>query len=113
MNATRRESRRRWLAAGLSVVMLTVWACTNSSTLSPSAPDIASTEPLGPPFFKDVTGASGIDTRYRNGEEAGHLAILESLGGGIVLIDYDGDGLLDVFVPGGGYYDGPDKKTIQ
>ena len=36
---------------------------------------------------------------------AGHLAILESLGGGVALIDYDGDGLLDVFVTGGGYFD--------
>ena len=40
------------------------------------------------------------------------MAIIESLGGGIALIDYDGDGRLDVFVPGGGYYTGPDGKTI-
>ena len=26
-------------------------------------------------------------------------------GGGVVLIDFDGDGLLDIFVPGGGHYD--------
>src|SRR5205814_7618366 len=30
--------------------------------------------------------------------------ILESLGGGVALIDYDGDGFLDIFIPGGGYY---------
>src|SRR5262249_25254179 len=48
---------------------------------------------------------------HRNGEEAGHLAILESLGGGIALIDYDGDGLLDIFIPGGGVA-GKDKKEI-
>jgi hypothetical protein len=40
------------------------------------------------------------------------MSILESLGGGVGLIDFDGDGLLDVFVPGGGAYAGPDKREI-
>jgi hypothetical protein len=60
-----------------------------------------------------MTAASGLAFTYRNGEEADHYAILESLGGGVALIDYDRDGLLDVFLPGGGYFDGPDKKTIK
>ena len=45
---------------------------------------------------------SGVEFRYRNGEGAGALAILESLGGGAVLFDYDGDGRTDLFLPGGG-----------
>jgi hypothetical protein len=63
-------------------------------------------------WFEDVTAASGIDFTYRNGEEADHHAILESLGGGVALIDYDGDGLLDVFIAGGGEFHGPDRKQI-
>ncbi len=64
-------------------------------------------------LYRDVTASSGVAQTYHNGEEAGHYAILESLGGGVGLIDFDGDGLLDVFLPGGGYYDGPDKKEIK
>src|SRR5262245_42539134 len=68
----------------------------------------ADTDPAleGPPFFRDMTSVTGIDFTYRNGQEAGHYAILESLGGGVGLIDYDDDGLLDIFLPAGGYYSG-------
>jgi hypothetical protein len=54
-----------------------------------------------------------VDFTYRNGQEAGHYAILESLGGGVALLDYDGDGLLDIFVTGGGYFAGADNKEIK
>ena len=67
----------------------------------------------GPGYFEDVTSGSGLAFTYRNGEEAGHTTILETLGGGVALLDYDGDGLLDVFLTGGGYFDGPDKKVIK
>lgn len=45
--------------------------------------------------------ADGIPS-YRNGEGAGHRAILESLGGGVGLLDFDRDGWLDAVFPGGG-----------
>ena len=48
-----------------------------------------------------------------NGEEADHYAILESLGGGVGLLDYDGDGLLDIFLTGGGYPTGPRNRRSR
>jgi RNA polymerase sigma factor (sigma-70 family) len=64
-------------------------------------------------LFRDMTAGSGVSISYDNGEEAGHYAILESIGGGVALIDYDGDGLLDIFISGGGYFAAKDKKTIR
>jgi hypothetical protein len=58
-------------------------------------------------MFEDVTETAGVFHTYRNGEEAGHLAILQSLGGGVALLDYDGDGLLDIVFTGGGDFARP------
>ncbi len=59
--------------------------------------------------LREVTATTGIDFTYRNGDEAGNFAILESLGGGVGLADLDGDHDLDVFVPGGGNFPGREQ----
>src|ERR1043166_296579 len=106
-----RSPRAEWLPLVLlGVALTTVPSC--SQTTAPPKVNVKENDPsVGPPFYKDMTATSGIDFTYRNGQEAAHYAILESLGGGVGLIDFDGDGLLDIFVPGGGYYDGPQKTT--
>lgn len=85
---------------------------TRPTSATPEAPGEA--DLTGPKYFDDVTATSGIQFAYRNGEEVQppHLAILESLGGGLAVIDYDGDGLFDLYFPGGGHYGGADKKQI-
>lgn len=61
------------------------------------------TEGKAPAFqFFDVSKKTGIDLIYRNGQETGHFAIVETLGGGIALFDYDRDGFLDLFGTRGG-----------
>ncbi len=87
-------------------------ACSRDANPPATAPTPArgNEEPTGPPVFADVTDSSRVAFTYRNGEEANNYAIIESLGGGVALIDYDRDGLLDVFLPGGGHYDG--KKVL-
>ena len=52
-----------------------------------------------------MTKASGVQWSCLNGEKFGHLAILELPGCGVGLIDFDGDGLYDLFVVGGGFFD--------
>ena len=61
--------------------------------------------------FVDRTPESGVRFTYRNGEEAGKVAILESLGGGVGVLDYDNDGDQDLFIPGGGSY-GPESSVL-
>ena len=82
---------RRWLCGCRSPAFPAIPA--PNSTWNPAQP-LQRNKAL--PFFEEVTKSSGIRMIFGNGEEAGHMAILESLGGGIGLIDYDGDGLLDV-----------------
>lgn len=59
--------------------------------------------------FTDVTGRTGIRFEYRDGSEAGNYSILESLGGGGALFDFDRDGALDLFLAGGGNFRGAEE----
>ena len=46
-------------------------------------------------IYRDVTAAAGITFRHVSAPEKKY--IVESMGGGVALLDYDGDGLLDVY----------------
>src|SRR5262249_20435423 len=84
-----------------------------SCNCTSSVPPVPKDEQQDLPFFNDVTANSGVEFSYRSGFEAGHFGIIESLGGGVGLIDYDRDGLYDLFITGGGYFGGKDNKEIK
>jgi hypothetical protein len=50
--------------------------------------------------FADVTAASGVAFRHENGY-SGHKLLPETMGGGVAVIDYDGDGRPDLLFVGG------------
>ena len=103
----------------LAACSLALVGCGSATTIQPSAkaevpdPVRLPEPPVGPPVYRDVTAGSGIDFTGRTGAEANRFTILESLGSGVALLDYDGDGRLDVFVAGGGYFAGGVKPEIK
>jgi hypothetical protein len=101
------------LAAVLVGVGLLVISQRNRQPTSSSSEGESRTNSPLPGYFEDVTPDSGLTFTYRNGEEAGHTTIFESLGGGVALLDYDGDGLLDIFLTAGGSFAGADQKEIK
>ena len=56
--------------------------------------------------FADVTKASGVSFTHRNSATSNKY-LVETMGGGVALLDYDNDGRLDIFLTNGAKIDDP------
>lgn len=99
----RRFTTCGWLVVGICCVP----GCGRSPT-TPNGPPAVGGPPAGESHFQfvEIASASGVSFIYRNGEDAGHFSILESLGGGVALSDVDNDDALDLVIAGGGEFEG-------
>jgi enediyne biosynthesis protein E4 len=65
----------------------------------------------GPVVFKDISRSSGLATWKNIGGTAAKALIVESLGGGAGLLDYDNDGWLDIYLVNGMTYEALSGKA--
>lgn len=61
------------------------------------APNSHAPEPSGPPWFQDITEAAGLDFTHDPGP-VGTFFMPQAIGSGAVVFDFDGDGLLDIYL---------------
>ena len=64
------------------------------------------------PQFTDDAKTAGLTFTFRNGETAFHY-LPETMGGGVGLLDYDGDGWLDVYAVQGGPSHRPNRPPAD
>lgn len=65
----------------------------------------------GPVVFEDISRPSGLATWKYTGGTAAKSLIVESLGGGVALLDYDNDGWLDIYLVNGMTYEALNGKA--
>lgn len=110
----------------LVALLFSAYGCGFSANSLPQSEPGKSASPLSPPVVsKDqdyvaVAGTSLLkfaerplraDVRYSNGSAAQVNSIVETLGGGVALFDYDRDGCLDLFATGGGRF--TPQRTVE
>jgi enediyne biosynthesis protein E4 len=59
--------------------------------------------------FVDITARSGIDFRYQSSHTS-RKYLLETMGSGVALFDFDNDGRLDIFLVNGAHLDDPTPR---
>lgn len=63
-------------------------------------------QPQPDDWFVDVASDVGIDFTYRNGREGLKFTLMESVGGGAAIFDFENDDDVDVFILSGGTFNG-------
>ncbi len=89
---------RKWLTAGTAILSLA--SCGGSSEPDSNGASAPSDSPR-PAWFVDSTSDLGLDFAVTTGP-IDDLALPRSMGGGVAIFDYDGDGRLDLYFVNGG-----------
>ncbi len=82
----------------------------NSSSNPAAAPTTPATEPAGFVSLRERGSAAGIAFRHRSGAH-GRRVMIEQMGGGVALLDYDGDGRQDLYFVDSGEV--PERSDAQ
>ena len=108
-----RPRSNSWKICGTLAGLVAVAALVGGLACLRQSPPAAEVFPIQ---FQDVTNDSGITFLHTDGS-SGRRYIVESMSTGIATLDYDGDGLIDVYFPNGGplpgaRYDKPPRHAL-
>lgn len=106
--------KRMWCIVGAGVLFAAGMLAQGIATRD--AKPVARAKRSGRPFsarFVERGQAAGMTAKTVYGDAAKKLYIIETNGGGVAWIDYDGDGLLDAFLSNGSTLDGDSGAASQ
>ena len=103
-----RISLRQLVIAAIAASLLWTNLQAPAQSPAPKSPPPKSPPPGSLPTYEDVTAKSGINFKHSFGEQK-LSSIMEATGSGCAWIDYNNDGLLDLYVVSGRYIDGATK----
>lgn len=95
---------QRFRMTGSLLCLSWLLSCDGCATQPPPTIPTPPVVKSSPVQFRDRARDWNVDFSYRNSEEDSRYAIVETLGGGVGLFDFDRDGRLDIWCVGGGRF---------
>src|SRR5208282_3970789 len=104
-------SQLQRVSAGIRIGMLLMIAVFSLIALAQGTPKTEKAEPVAdtPGRFMDITRKSGVNFQYQSSHTSKKY-LIETMGAGVALFDYDNDGRLDIFLVNGAPLGDPTPK---